>query len=280
MFPRSARAGTPRLLVPLLPLALGVLLSGCVGKGDAARSRTGMETLSASSAPGGARKVAEQWGERYARNKGDRTTALNYAAALTAAGQEGTAVAVLQQAAMRQPNDKVITAAYGKALVRAGRFEQAVRVLEQTNSREQLDWQILSAQGAALDQMGRHADAQRVYAAALKIAPDEPRVLSNLGLSQALAGQLREAEATLRRAGTQPKADTRVRQNLALVVGLQGRFGEAEEIARKDLSPEDAAANVAYLRHMLAQPNKWKQLRGLDKDRRGAPEKKPDAPAD
>jgi Flp pilus assembly protein TadD len=46
-----------------------------------------------------------------------------------------------------------------------------------------------------------------------------------------------------------------VRQNLALVVGLQGRFAEAETIARADLPPEEAAANVGYLRQMLAHPN-------------------------
>jgi Flp pilus assembly protein TadD len=44
-----------------------------------------------------------------------------------------------------------------------------------------------------------------------------------------------------------------VRQNLALVVGLQGRFAEDEAIARADLPPEEAAANVAYLQQMLAQ---------------------------
>jgi Flp pilus assembly protein TadD len=44
-----------------------------------------------------------------------------------------------------------------------------------------------------------------------------------------------------------------VRQNLALVVGLQGRFQEAETIARADLPPDEAAANVAYLRQMLAE---------------------------
>jgi hypothetical protein len=38
-----------------------------------------------------------------------------------------------------------------------------------------------------------------------------------------------------------------VRQNLALAVGLQGRFAEAESIARADLPPDEAAANVAYL---------------------------------
>ncbi len=44
-----------------------------------------------------------------------------------------------------------------------------------------------------------------------------------------------------------------MRQNLALVVGLQGRFQEADEIARSDLPADEAAANIAYLKQMLAE---------------------------
>src|SRR4030095_14154993 len=78
-------------------------------------------------------------------------------------------------------------------------------------------------------------------------------VLSNLGLSYALSKDLKRAEETLRRATARGSADKRVRQNLALVVGLQGRFQEAETIARADLPSGEAAANVTYLRQMLAQ---------------------------
>jgi Flp pilus assembly protein TadD len=56
----------------------------------------------------------------------------------------------------------------------------------------------------------------------------------------------------LKRAAAGQRVDPRVRQNLALVVGLQGRFAEAEAIARADLPAEEASANVAYLRQMLA----------------------------
>jgi Flp pilus assembly protein TadD len=101
--------------------------------------------------------------------------------------------------------------------------------------------------------MGRHAEAQRHYSAALKIAPNDPSVLSNLGLSYALEKNLKRAEATLRKAVAQPNASPKVRQNLALVVGLEGRFAEAEKIARADLPENEAAANVAYLRQMLAE---------------------------
>ena len=100
--------------------------------------------------------------------------------------------------------------------------------------------------------------------------PDEPSVLSNLGLSYALSKNLPQAETTLRRAAAQPGAEPQVRQNLALVVGLQGRFQEAETIARADLSPDEAAANVAYLRQMLAQQSDWKQHgRAAPSTRRG-----------
>jgi Flp pilus assembly protein TadD len=57
-----------------------------------------------------------------------------------------------------------------------------------------------------------------------------------------------------------------VRQTLALVVGLQGHFDEAEKIASQELSPEQAEANVAYLRKMLAQQNAWNQLKKEDGD--------------
>jgi len=141
---------------------------------------------------------------------------------------------------------------YGRALADDGDYEQALEVFDRAHTPEQPDWRILSAQGAVLDQLGRHDEAQRHYLTALKIRPDEPSVLSNLGLSYALSKNLKDAEATLRRAAAHQPVDSRVRQNLALVVGLQGRFAEAEEIARADLPPEQAAANVAYLKQMLA----------------------------
>jgi Flp pilus assembly protein TadD len=113
--------------------------------------------------------------------------------------------------------------------------------------------------------MGHAKEARDLYRKALELKPDEPSVLSNLGMSYLLEGDLRTAESYLRSAADKPAADSRVRQNLALVVGLQGRFDEAEQIASAELSPEQAEANVAYLRQMLSQQNSWKQLKDSDK---------------
>jgi Flp pilus assembly protein TadD len=210
------------------------------------------------------RREMNVWGERYRAKPGDPDAAIHYAQALRAIGQRAQAAAVLEQSAIRNPRNRAVLGAYGRALADNGDYQQALDVLSRAHTQDQPDWRILSVQGAVLDQMGRHADAQQHYASALRLMPNEPSVLSNLGLSYALSKNLPKAEATLRRAAAQKGAEPKVRQNLALVVGLQGRFDEAESIARGDLSPQEAAANVAFLRLMLAQQGNWKKKRRHD----------------
>jgi len=201
------------------------------------------------------RRDLDGYGAQYHADPTKVDVALHYAQALRATGQRAQAVAVLERLSMQNPHDKIVLGEYGRALADAGDYEQALDVLGRAHSPDQPDWRLLSAQGAVLDQLGRHAEAQRYYQTALKIVPDEPTVLSNLGLSYALSKDLPNAEATLRRAAEHRSVDPRVRQNLALVIGLQGRFAEAEQIASADLPPDQAAANVAYLRKMLARNN-------------------------
>jgi Flp pilus assembly protein TadD len=201
------------------------------------------------------RRDLDVYGAQYHADPTKVDVALHYAQALRATAQRAQAVAVLERLSMQNPHDKIVLGEYGRALAEAGDYEQALDVLGRAHSPDQPDWHIVSAQGAVLDQLGRHAEAQQYYQTALKIVPNEPTVLSNLGLSYALSKDLPNAEATLRRAAEHRPVDPRVRQNLALVIGLQGRFAEAEQIAGADLPPDQAAANVAYLRKMVARNN-------------------------
>ena len=206
------------------------------------------------------RRSLDTLGARYRENPGDADVAIAYARALRATDQRAQAVAVLEQASIRNPRSMPLLGAYGRALAEAGQYQQALEALDRAHTPDNPDWRILNVQGAVLDQMGRHADAQRYYSAALKIVPTEASVLSNLGLSYMLTKDLKNAEATLRRAVAQPNAGPKVRQNLALVVGLRGRFAEAEKLATADLPENEAAANVSYLRQMLAQQGDWKKM--------------------
>jgi Flp pilus assembly protein TadD len=198
-------------------------------------------------------RAIDAYGERYRANPKDPEAALRYGQALRANGQRAQAVSVFEQATLNNPGNKTLLAGYGRALADVGNFQRAFDVLATAHSPANPDWRILSAQGAALDQMNRHEEARRYYDSALKIRPEEPSVLSNLGLSYMLSKNLPQAEATLRHAQAgRGNVDPRVRQNLGLVVGLQGRFSEAETIVRADLPPDEAAANVAYLKQMLS----------------------------
>ncbi|MDX8453009.1 tetratricopeptide repeat protein [Mesorhizobium sp. VK9D] len=258
-----------RLITTAFMAALAASVAGC---GSTSRMTTGsisradsrpLETMSA----GELHVATSRLGESYARNPNDKRMAMNFAAALQMDGDADQSLAVMRKLAIAYPKDREVLAAYGKALAANGQFEPALDAVRRAQTPEYPDWKLVSAEAAILDQMGQKDEARQNYRKALELKPNEPSVLSNLGMSYVLEGDLRTAETYMRSAAQQPGADSRVRQNLALVVGLQGRFDEAEKIASQELSPEQAQANVAYLRQMLAQQNAWSQLKDQDKNK-------------
>ncbi len=261
-----AKATASRLTVTAITLILAASLAGCANS----RLTTGSVNSSAPQARAQMstqelERTTDSIGHAYASNPKDMNTAMRYAAMLQATGRDNQSLAVMRKLAIDYPRDRNVLAAYGKALAAAGEFEPALDAVRRAQTPEYPDWKLVSAEAAILDQLGRTDDARALYRKALDLVPNEPTVLSNLGMSYVLAGDLKTAEKHMRKAVEQPKADGRIRQNLALVVGLQGRFSEAEQIARGELSPEQAQANVDYLRSMLSQQNAWNQLEAEEK---------------
>ena len=262
---RHVNATGKRLITVSLALLLAASVAGC------AKDRMTTGSLSRADgkridqmSSGELQGAAHSLGEAYTRNPNDKLTALRYANVLQMNGNSDQALAVMRKLAIAQPKDRSVLAAYGKALAATGQFEPALDAVRRAQTPEYPDWKLLSAEGAILDQLNQAPQARELYRKALALKPNEPSVLSNLGMSYVLEGDLRTAETYMRKASEQPAADSRVRQNLALVVGLQGRFEEAEKIASHELSPDQAKANVAYLRDMLAQQNAWSQLKDDD----------------
>ncbi|MDX8532656.1 tetratricopeptide repeat protein [Mesorhizobium sp. VK25A] len=258
-----------RMITTIFLAALAASVAGCgttdkLTTGSISRSDSRpLETMSSSEL----RTATSRLGQSYARNPSDKRIAMNFAAALQMDGDADQSLAVMRKLAIAYPKDREVLAAYGKALAANGQFEPALDAVRRAQTPEYPDWKLVSAEAAILDQMGQKDEARQDYRKALELKPNEPSVLSNLGMSYVLEGDLRTAETYMRSAAQQPGADSRVRQNLALVVGLQGRFDEAEKIASQELSPEQAQANIAYLRQMLAQQNAWNQLKDQDKNK-------------
>ena len=250
---------------------LAALVAGCAG--GVSRETTG------SVARGSGQRIdsmtqtqlnsaAQDLGYAYTKDTKNRDTALRYANVLQMQGKSDQALAVMRKLVIDHPKDRSVLSAYGKSLASVGELEPALDAVRRAQTPEYPDWKLVSAEAAILDQLGQPDAARQLYRKALDLKPNEPSVLSNLGMSYVLSGDLKTAETYLRSASEQPGADSRVRQNLALVVGLQGRFEEARDIASRELSPEQAEANMAYLRQMMAQQNAWNQIKDEDKKRK------------
>lgn len=245
-------------MTAIVALAFG--LGGCLGR-EATDTTGSLGRASGPASEIATREATEALGKRFEAEPGNPAVALTYARALRDLDQRAQAVAVLQQAALRNPQSMPLMGAYGKALADAGRLKEATEALSRAHTPERPDWRILSALGAVADQSGDFEGAQRYYETALRIVPGEPSILSNQGLSFALAKRLREGETILRMAANHPRADARVRQNLALVLGLEGKFAESESVLRQDMAPADAAKTVSGFKRMVSQPDRWQTMR-------------------
>ena len=235
--------------------ALALLLAGCQTANNQAPGTTGSignsaiisaSDLSEEQALG----AVQHWGAAYSRDEKDKVAALNYAAALRAAGETGQAVAVMRKAAIYHPEDREVLAAFGKALAADGRFKEALATIRRAQRSDNPDWQLLSTEGGILDSLGQHEDARRLYQQALVLAPGEPQVLNNLGLSYVLTNELDQAESILREAAASPKATRKIRENLALVLKLQGE----QEMGMLPDSDEDISQGAA------SEENIWDEL--------------------
>ncbi len=236
----------------LLAGVAAVALSACASNRTSVRSPD-YSGLSVSEA----QQNIAQLGARFQANPRDMQAAISFSAALRAVGQTEQAVAVMETAVEHHPGNPSVDVSFAKALAADGRFEQALTIIDRTIQPERPDWNALSVKGAILDQMGRNQEARNYYEQALFIAPNEASLYANLGLSFAMTGELEQAEQNLRRAVGMPGATSQIRQNLALVLGLQGRFDECRAIYQRELPPDQVEANMAYIRALLTQQNRW-----------------------
>lgn len=189
------------------------------------------------------------WAQEVTRDPRDPLAGVEFSAALRSLGKAGEAAAAAEAVLAFNPDHVDALLALARAQIARGQAFHAIAPSRQAQRLAPNDWRAPSLLGVAYEAVDRPAEARTAWEQALKLSPDNPAVLANLALSWAAAGDLPRAEGLLRRAAARPEAGAQVRQNLALVLGLQGKTAEAERLIRDDLPPEQAAANLAWLRH-------------------------------
>jgi len=196
-------------------------------------------------------KATEYWGKVYSKNPRDPQAALNYARNLKALGEKQQALAVLQQAAGFNGNHRGLLGEYGRLALDLDQVSVAQKLLEQADDAANPDWRVISARGTVLAKQGRYRDAIAFYERALTLAPNQASILNNLALAHAMEGDPAKAEPLLKRAVAAGGHDARVNQNLAIVLGLQGKYDEAKLSAARYQPPDNAAADVEYLKRIV-----------------------------
>ena len=190
------------------------------------------------------------WSHEFDIDPTDAVAGVNTAAAMRALGRYPEAADVAGRVLVLEPKNVDALMEVARANIDANRGFYAVAPLRQVVVLAPSDWKPWSLLGVAYEQAERPDEALAAHTRALTLSPNSPAALSNMALFRATHGAPAEAETLLRKAVAGPGAGAQERQNLALVLGMEGKMGEAERLIREDLPPEQANANLAYLKSL------------------------------
>lgn len=194
------------------------------------------------------------WAEQAEIDPMDPVAGVKAAQAMRELGRFTQAADMAERVLMVQPNNTEAMLEVGRGHIARGQAFYGIAMLEKARDARPSDWRPWSLLGAAYEQVRRPQDAQAAWAQALAISPENPDVLTNMAMAAMTQGDINGAEGLLRRAAAQPGASLKVRLNLAMALGLNGKMDEAEQMMRRDLPPEAADQNLAWLRARAAAP--------------------------
>jgi Flp pilus assembly protein TadD len=184
------------------------------------------------------------WSDQAEIDPLDPVAGVKAAQALRELGRFDQAAEMAGKVLMVQPDNVEAMLESGRAHIARGQAFYGIAALEGARNARPGDWRAWSLLGTAYEQ-----------------------VLSNMAISAMTRGDTAGAEPLLRRAVAQPGASLKVRLNLAMVLGLTGQMAEAEQMLRRDLPPEAADRNLAWLRDRAGgtgvdQARTWGSLQG------------------
>lgn len=251
---------------------LSLFTGGCAGLGGLPASLAALSSADADKSvdPSDPRsdlvKATDYWGKEYGKNPTALEPALAYARNLKAMGEEKRALAVLQAVAVYHGDNKELAAEYGRLALSLGQVKVAEKVLAMADDPMKPDWRVVSARGTALAKQGRYQDSIPYFERALSLEPQHPSLLNNLAMAHAMAGDPAKAETLLRQAIDHGGDSKRMQQNLALVLGLQGRYEESTKVAAAVVPAQQAVADTAAMRKLVALDPVAPAMRGSNQE--------------
>ena len=179
--------------------------------------------------------------------------AAQYGGALSDAGQDEQAIAVLEHAEKANPGLISITYPLGLALQRVGRLDEAIPLLQKVADAQPKDGEVLTNLGMALAQAQRAKDAVPVLQRAVALSPHNATAHQDLAAAFIQLSQYEDAVEQLRAALKISPDAPQLHYNLGLALKMeddaQGAIPELETAEKLDASaPEPPyVLGVLYL---------------------------------
>lgn len=164
--------------------------------------------------------------------------AVEYGKALSAAGQDERAIAVLQRANQADPASIAVAYPLGLALQRVGRLEEAIPLFQKVAEARPKDGEVLINLGMALCQLQRAKDAVPILQHAVELAPGNATAHQDLAAAFIQLSQFEDAVAQMRAALKISPDAPQLHYNLGLALKMeddaQGAIPELETAEKLD----------------------------------------------
>ena len=215
------------------------------------KAETVVRVAAATAAHGDAATAASLYRRAHALDPANFDAAAGLAGMLAQLGAHAEAAEAWRAAIAIRPGDPEALRGLGNGLILLNLPAEAVQQFENA-LKSSNDPRLYNGLGVAHDMLDDYKMAQGYYRTGLELAPANTELANNLGLSLLLAGDRSGAVSVLRQLAGSPQATVRHRLNLALALVMTGDDKAAAQIARIDLDPTAADAQIAYFETLKA----------------------------
>lgn len=188
-----------------------------------------------------------------------RDYALALSDSLRRAGDNQSAMQVLDKFLTTSPDDAEALESRGLCLMNLGSFSEAGKSFEKSLAVEPNRWKALNAVGILFSIKGKTSEALAYYDEALRFSDNSASVTNNKAITLAMEGKLKEAidafqgvHSRLRMGSDELK---RIDMNLALVYAIAGRLDDAERTASPYLSKAALYNNMGVYADLAKNPD-------------------------
>lgn len=161
-------------------------------------------------------------------------------------GDRKNEIRTLEKGVKLNPKEGVLVHRLGNAYLKAEQPEKAMVIFEDALKHFPQNGEIESSRGVALDMLGQRDKARQAYINAIAYSPGNVAAQNNLAISYLFSGENDQALEILEKLYKSGNSTRQSRQNLAFAYVIIGQEDKARRILLEDFSENEARDNIAF----------------------------------